>query len=395
MDSHRSGDVASPTTFPPLEAREKTTSADGKIPSTHSARPQPLSTKKMFSARRLFLTFSVCLLVLFGLASASSSRTWQRIPCHGEASREATEPESGPLSLSSLLNAASPKALHELLHKHFPGRYQDGVWPSEREAVEAVHRVDEALATSLLQLAKRDGNSTTVPSSASSSFSESSTSSPSESASTTPPASSTPPPASSSTSSPQPPVSSSTPSSTAKPPAGTSTPPITSSTSQSPSSTSTEPSSTPESQSSTRGTSSKPADSSFSRSRPSSVVDVETTSIGPSSTSQSVSSLSDDGGMLPFYTTLTTSTIAPSTTTMTSTSTSRSLRLVVETFTSTNTNNGAVVTVVQTTYVDPEPAQTGTASSTKSPGSLQNAASKRGLAHGIVAGAVIGAALFV
>ncbi|KAK3327203.1 hypothetical protein B0T19DRAFT_156325 [Cercophora scortea] len=391
MDSHRSGDVPPPTTFLPLEAQEKSTPADGKTPSTHSATwQQPLSTtKKMFSARRLFLTFSVCLLVLVGLASASSSRTWQRIPCHGgEAPREATEPESGPLSLSSLLNAASPKALHEILQKHFPGRYQHGVWPSEREAVEAVHRVDEALATSLLQLAKRDGNSTAVPSSASSSFSGSSTSSPSESASTTPPASSTLPPVSSPASSS--PIVSSTPSSSAKPPASTSTPPITSSTSKSPVSTSSEPSSTSESQSSTSGTSSKPAESSFSRSRPSSVLDVETTSIGPSSTSQSVSSLSDDGD-----TTLTTSTIGPSTTTMASTSTSRTLRLVIETFTSTNSNNGAVVTVVQTTYVDPEPAQTGTASTTKSPGSLQNAASKRGVAHGVVAGAVIGAALFI
>ncbi|CAK7223031.1 hypothetical protein SCUCBS95973_005038 [Sporothrix curviconia] len=67
-----------------------------------------------------------------------------------------------------LLEAVSPESLHDLLHEYFPDTYKHGVYPSEKKAMEAIHRANAALATSIVQLARRDLNGTVTSSTVSS-----------------------------------------------------------------------------------------------------------------------------------------------------------------------------------------------------------------------------------
>ncbi|KAK3936133.1 hypothetical protein QBC46DRAFT_36606 [Diplogelasinospora grovesii] len=132
-------------------------------------RRTPTEKKKMACARRTLLAVSLCLLVLLGLASAA--RSPKATPCHEGNKVPVPEQkavvESEPSSFSALLNAASPEVLHDLLHKYFPERFQHGVWSSEHQALDAVHRDNPPLATSLARLARRqDGNSNSTTSAA-------------------------------------------------------------------------------------------------------------------------------------------------------------------------------------------------------------------------------------
>ncbi|KAK0727307.1 hypothetical protein B0T26DRAFT_747650 [Lasiosphaeria miniovina] len=136
-DHQISADAPSTPAFLHLGDLEKATildpGLDHKVPSTPPAQQHTDSDSKMASRRRMLLAIGLCLLLLLDQIAA-------------------TEVEH--FSLSALLESASPEALHELLQKYFPQRFRPGVWLSEQEAIEAVHRADAALAASLLQLAK-------------------------------------------------------------------------------------------------------------------------------------------------------------------------------------------------------------------------------------------------
>ena len=131
-------------------------------------------TENMPSARNLILALLVGLLVTLGLASAV---TPDRQPCQdGEANAYSdVEPDESPSTFSRLLSSASPEALHRFLHSHFPGTYRHGVFDSDQAAVEAIHVTDPELASSIVQLAKRQGaNETVTDSSASAESTETS-----------------------------------------------------------------------------------------------------------------------------------------------------------------------------------------------------------------------------
>ncbi|CAK7239842.1 MAG: hypothetical protein STHCBS139747_001277 [Sporothrix thermara] len=83
---------------------------------------------------------------------------------------------------SRLLEAVSPESLHDLLHEYFPDTYKHGVYPSEKKALEAIHRANAALATSIVQLARRDLNGTVTSGSSSSTLPTSSAAAASSSA---------------------------------------------------------------------------------------------------------------------------------------------------------------------------------------------------------------------
>lgn len=112
------------------------------------------------------LVLGLTWLVLTGVAMAGPHPRW-KMPCHQAEGQQEVADASRDSSFSTLLNAASPKSLHDLLHRYFPEKFQDGVWPSERDAVAAVHQANAALATSIVQLAKRDANSTSIETSTS------------------------------------------------------------------------------------------------------------------------------------------------------------------------------------------------------------------------------------
>ncbi|OIW29790.1 hypothetical protein CONLIGDRAFT_345322 [Coniochaeta ligniaria NRRL 30616] len=294
-------------------------------------------TERMPSAGRLLLTLLLSFLVTFGLATALSPGDWHRRPFQrGDVVREKVGgKEEDGVSFTSLLQAASPNSLHELLHKYFPERFKDGVWESDVSAVEAVRRVDASLAASIIQLARRADNGTT-----------------------TEPTTTTPPPPDSTTTEPPPPTTTSPPddgTSTSTPPTTTAPPPTTESTSSPPGQTTT---------TTTRGSSS-------------------TTTVPPSSSR-------------------TTTTPRPNTSPVTSIPTtgrptfasSPSLKPVTSTFTSTM-DNGGVVIVTTTSFVDPDPAVTGSSSPKPTP-TLQNAAPARfSRAWGALCAVVVGVALLI
>lgn len=191
--------------------------------------PQPprfVVIQKMPSPRHLLVTLALCFLFTFGLAHALSPKAWHRGSCHEKSSSESQQQQQEQVvdasRFTNMLDAVSPDSLHDLLHRYLPERYQHGVFSSDHSALEAVHRDDAPLATSLAQLAKRqDTNSTSVPttsptSSAPTTTSHTSTtvttptsSAPtSTSASSVPSSTSAPPTSSSSSSSSRPPSSS-------------------------------------------------------------------------------------------------------------------------------------------------------------------------------------------
>ncbi|EAQ85978.1 hypothetical protein CHGG_07231 [Chaetomium globosum CBS 148.51] len=103
----KDGKSPSSETLLPVDAREKT--AAGIQPTTIDHQQHPDSTRKMTNARRTTMIMLVCMLAFLGVAST-------RMPCHGRATN----------------------------HK----------------ALEAVRRSDAPLGGSILQLVKRDDNST-------------------------------------------------------------------------------------------------------------------------------------------------------------------------------------------------------------------------------------------
>lgn len=132
----------------------------------------------MLVPRRLMLGLAVCLVLWLGLTTAAPARQNSCLPprdVQDANSGSAQVPLPGPAQdMSSskqtespfgcLMDAVSPEALHEVLHRYFPNRFKDGVYESDHSAMEAVHRADPPLATSLVRIARRQtpGNGTTT-----------------------------------------------------------------------------------------------------------------------------------------------------------------------------------------------------------------------------------------
>ena len=171
MNFHKSREAPSGEPLLPTSVQEKAVYENRPTHSKVQSQQPPSPAKKMASPRRFLLAFSLCFLVFLGLASAGSLHAWQRPGCHDGRVEGQVEAEGETIDAAresffkSMLHGASAKSLHELLAKHFPGRFHEGVWASEHEALEAVHREDPSLATSILQLAKRETNSTVTVSS--------------------------------------------------------------------------------------------------------------------------------------------------------------------------------------------------------------------------------------
>ncbi|KAK2064676.1 hypothetical protein LY76DRAFT_479008, partial [Colletotrichum caudatum] len=130
--------------------------ADEKGIST--SRTTRTSNNKMTAARRVLLTVLVCGLMTLGLASAIGHRVK---PCTRD------HREQVPLGGADVQDsAAQVDLLHRLLHAYFPERYQDGAYPSDKDAITAFEADDVDLASALGQLEKRQDNGTTTAPSA-------------------------------------------------------------------------------------------------------------------------------------------------------------------------------------------------------------------------------------
>ncbi|KAJ9143804.1 hypothetical protein NKR23_g6311 [Pleurostoma richardsiae] len=161
MAAQQSKDVEALESCLPITAQEKDSlRSTTNFPASHRRQRSRLA-EKMPRARNVLLAVLACFMVTFGLATATASRPRQEAQdVDGDAQQGLKEKDSS--AFSSLLNSASAEALHDLLHRYFPHRYQHGVWPSEHSALEAVHRDDAPLATSIAQLAKRQDTNVTV-----------------------------------------------------------------------------------------------------------------------------------------------------------------------------------------------------------------------------------------
>ncbi|KAI9673346.1 MAG: hypothetical protein M1829_004113 [Trizodia sp. TS-e1964] len=99
----------------------------------------------------LLLSFLAAILITLNFASPAVSAVVKR--------DVAVEEES--TSFQQLLNTVSEDTLHAMLHLHLPPKYQHGVFPKDKAAIEAVHNVDPPMATRLLRLAKRQNVTST------------------------------------------------------------------------------------------------------------------------------------------------------------------------------------------------------------------------------------------
>ncbi|KAI1647176.1 uncharacterized protein F4817DRAFT_109329 [Daldinia loculata] len=122
--------------------------------------------EKMPSPRHFFLTLFLGLLVTAGLASA----VLHQKPSGEDKAEIETEHVvlRDDSTFSRLLSSASPRAIHEFLHAYFPGTYKHGVYDSDHSAMEAIHASDPELATSIVQLAKRQSGNETITTTATS-----------------------------------------------------------------------------------------------------------------------------------------------------------------------------------------------------------------------------------
>ena len=63
-------------------------------------------------------------------------------------------------NFQKLLDEVEPAKLHSALHDVSPKKFRDGIFSKDRTAVEALHRDDANLASSIVELAKRQDNGT-------------------------------------------------------------------------------------------------------------------------------------------------------------------------------------------------------------------------------------------
>ncbi|KAF3063912.1 hypothetical protein GL218_02307 [Daldinia childiae] len=122
--------------------------------------------EKMPSPRHFFLTLFLGLLVTAGLASAVlHQKPSGEDKVESETEHVVLRDDS---TFSRLLSSTSPRAIHEFLHAYFPGTYKHGVYDSDHSAMEAIHASDPELATSIVQLAKRQSGNETITTTATS-----------------------------------------------------------------------------------------------------------------------------------------------------------------------------------------------------------------------------------
>ncbi|KAK1984259.1 hypothetical protein LZ30DRAFT_549528, partial [Colletotrichum cereale] len=138
----------------PAVANEK-----GISTSTTTSRSTRTSNNKMTAARRVLLTLLVCGLATLGLASAIGHRVK---PCTRDHQEQVL------VDGVQVQTPAQVDLVHRLLHAYFPERYQDGVYPSDKDAIAAFEADDAELASALGQLARRQDNGTTTAPSATS-----------------------------------------------------------------------------------------------------------------------------------------------------------------------------------------------------------------------------------
>jgi hypothetical protein len=103
------------------------------------------------------LFFTLLILTLLGLTVVSASSN--------QGLRHATVAEAiaqEKLRFQELLDSVEPSSLHEVLHQHMKDKYKHGVYQEDKHAMEVVHQENADVAHSLIELAKRQNNTTAI-----------------------------------------------------------------------------------------------------------------------------------------------------------------------------------------------------------------------------------------
>lgn len=122
----------------------------GSGPSENKARlkvPAVLKNSKMPSFRHFLITFTVFVILTITYTSAAAIQSRNG---HGTTIDE--------IRFQELLDTVSDASLHKVLEQYISSKYQPGVYEKDRTAMQAVHQEDAAVATSLVELAKRQNN---------------------------------------------------------------------------------------------------------------------------------------------------------------------------------------------------------------------------------------------
>merc|ERR1712093_480387 len=129
--------AAYPLSFPPAEAQT----------------PKPKSSKMLRFRQATFMLLAVAI-IAFTVASATG-RSDNRIARISISSADRQR-------FQELLDSVDPSALHNVLHAA-EDKYRHGIFKEDRTAMEVVHEENAEVATSLVELAKRQaGNNTTT-----------------------------------------------------------------------------------------------------------------------------------------------------------------------------------------------------------------------------------------
>ncbi|KAK6832977.1 hypothetical protein PG987_007671 [Apiospora arundinis] len=145
---------------------------DEKACLTHEARANPVTNSvsikscckahKMSSARKCCLGLMLLLSVTtLGLATATVSGTGYRRGCSGMAEGQAVV-DGQDSGISEASGSAAPDTLHKLLHTYFPDSFKHGVFSSDEDALEAAQSQDATVASSVIELAKRQGDNSST-----------------------------------------------------------------------------------------------------------------------------------------------------------------------------------------------------------------------------------------
>lgn len=123
------------------------------FPSAEAQTPKPKSSKMLRFRQATFMLLAVAI-IAFTVASATG-RSDNRIARISISSADRQR-------FQELLDSVDPSALHNVLHAA-EDKYRHGIFKEDRTAMEVVHEENAEVATSLVELAKRQaGNNTTT-----------------------------------------------------------------------------------------------------------------------------------------------------------------------------------------------------------------------------------------
>ncbi|PBP18232.1 hypothetical protein BUE80_DR011028 [Diplocarpon rosae] len=130
------------------------TSASPASKTDESTRPRQEVTQCKPSMARQCPLFVLILFAFLAITFVSA--------CYGRGMVRGFHCEEGQRRFQELLDSVDATALHNVLHEHARDKYQHGIYQDDKTTMEAMHRENAEVATSLVELARRQAGNTTA-----------------------------------------------------------------------------------------------------------------------------------------------------------------------------------------------------------------------------------------